>query len=337
MSNSYGTTYYSEAYNNREHQQNLKYKNKLKKLKKLIKDIVVENSALCDEVSRMQENLVVVKEERLMLLRRLCQLQGEVDLGTLCAKSQMGSSSSPVANSDTHTPKKSAKKRSSVETPDTKSKPKRSSKISKKVVQLIPLDVNGRPIFPISLGDLTVYSLGDVVTDRIAYHTEDLIFPVGYCSTRVYASLKDVRMKSLYTCKILDGGMKPRFEIVSDTDLDQPLVGSSPDECHLRLLATISPSLSSVFPKGADFFGISHPTIQNLIQSSPGTRKLINYKPQKFEISKSSDITETNPAGEEDPSLGFAALHRHYALPSAFVIKQEPSNHGLISFQELLS
>ena len=75
-----------------------------------------------------------------------------------------------------------------------------------------------------------------------------------------------------------------RFEIVSDTELDQPLVGSSPDECHSRLLAAISPSLSSITLKGADFFGISHPTIQNLIQSSPGTRKLTCYKPQKFEV-----------------------------------------------------
>jgi len=177
-------------------------------------------------------------------------------------------------------------------------------------VQLIPLDVHGRPIFPIALGDLTIYSLGEVVSDRIAYHTEDLIFPVGYCSTRIYANLRDPRTKSLYTCKILDGGLKPRyknkntertiilieywrylnnlfidrFEIVSDNDLDQPLVGSSPNECHSKLLAAISPALCSVLPKGADFFGISHPTIQNLIQSSPGTRKLAMYKQQRFEV-----------------------------------------------------
>lgn len=31
--------------------------------------------------------------------------------------------------------------------------------------------------------------------------------------------------------------------------------------------------LTSVVPSGADFFGFSHPTIQNLIQSCPGARK----------------------------------------------------------------
>jgi len=66
--------------------------------------------------------------------------------------------------------------------------------------------------------------------------------------------------------------------------LDQPLVGCSPDECHSKLLAAISPMLCSIAPKGADFFGISHPTIQNLIQSSSGTRKLAMYKQQRFEV-----------------------------------------------------
>ncbi len=60
---------------------------------------------------------------------------------------------------------------------------------------MIPLDVHGRPLFPIALGDLTIYSLGDVVSDRIAYHTEELIFPVGYCSTRVYAKFERSKNK----------------------------------------------------------------------------------------------------------------------------------------------
>lgn len=97
-----------------------------------------------------------------------------------------------------------------------KNKAKRYNKTARKVVQLIPLDIHGRPIFPISLGDLTVYSLGEVVSDRIAYHTEDLIYPVGYCSTRIYANLRDVRTKSLYTCKILDGGSKPRYNCINN-------------------------------------------------------------------------------------------------------------------------
>jgi hypothetical protein len=50
-----------------------------------------------------------------------------------------------------------------------------------------------------------------VVSDRPDYHTEDLIFPVGFCSTRVYGSLKDPEKKCVYTCKIVDGGTAPRY------------------------------------------------------------------------------------------------------------------------------
>ncbi|GAB1864799.1 Transforming growth factor beta regulator 1 [Camponotus japonicus] len=332
-------SYYNDYHKNTELQLNLKYKKKYRKLKRIVKNTVFENAALCDQVAHMQENLMVVKEERLFLLRKLCQHQGEMESNSLVARSQSNNINSPSFNPECTTPKKAVKKKISTDGSESKNKTKRYNKTARRVVQSIPLDVHGRPIFPAALGDLTIYSLGEVVSDRIAYHTEDLIFPVGYCSTRVYANLRDPRTKSLYTCKILDGGPKPRFEIVSDNDLDQPLVGCSPDECHSKLLAAISPMLCSIAPKGADFFGISHPTIQNLIQSSSGTRKLAMYKQQRFEVSKNhvieraaSPVTEM----ETDPGLGFAALHRHYALNS-YRVKEEPSDHDLLTLQDLLA
>ncbi|XP_020278835.1 transforming growth factor beta regulator 1 [Pseudomyrmex gracilis] len=331
--------YYNDYHKNAEIQQNLKYKKKYQKLKKIVKNTVFENAALCDQVAHMQENLMIVKEERLFLLRKLYQQQGEIESNSTVARSQSNNVNSQSFNPDYVTPKKTVKKRTSIDGSEPKSKTKRYNKTTRKVVQSIPLDVHGRPIFPIALGDLTIYSLGEVVSDRIAYHTEDLIFPVGYCSTRVYANLRDPRTKSLYTCKILDGGPKPRFEIVSDNDLDQPLVGSTPDECHSKLLAAISPALCSIMPKGPDFFGISHPTVQNLIQSSPGTRKLALYKQQRFEVSKNHVIEpSTSPVTEmeTDPGLGFAALHRHYALNS-YRVKEEPSDHDLLTLQDLLA
>ncbi|XP_029050102.1 transforming growth factor beta regulator 1 [Osmia bicornis bicornis] len=333
-------SYYNDFQKNAELQQNLKYKKKYRRLKRIIKDTVFENAALCDQVAQMQENLMLVKEERLFLLRKLCQQQGDIDPSSMVARSQSNNINSGSFNTECSTPKKTAKKRVSTDGSETKHKAKRYNKTIRKVVQLIPLDIHGRPIFPIALGDLTVYSLGEVVSDRIAYHTEDLIYPVGYCSTRVYANLRDPRTKSLYTCKILDGGQKPRFEIVSDNDLDQSLVGSTPDECHSKLLMTISPTLRSITPKGADFFGISHPTVQNLIQSTPGTRKLAMYKQQRFEVSKNQSVERgTSPITEEetDPGLGFAALHRHYALTSTYRIKEEPDDKDLLTLQEFLA
>lgn len=74
-----------------------------------------ENAALCDQVAQMQENLVTVKEERLFLLRKLCQQQGEVDPAVAVARTQQNNLPVPAFNVESVTPKKSAKKRNSVD------------------------------------------------------------------------------------------------------------------------------------------------------------------------------------------------------------------------------
>lgn len=50
------------------------------------------------------------------------------------------------------------------------SKKRKPSDGSRKLVQPIPLDSSGRPVFPIVLGGLTVYSLGEV---RVWSHLND--------------------------------------------------------------------------------------------------------------------------------------------------------------------
>lgn len=196
----------------------------------------------------------------------------------------------------------------------------------KKVVQQIPLDSTGRPVFPIELGGLTVHSLGEVITDRPDFHTEEVIYPVGYVSTRVFGSLKDPRVKCTYTCKISDNNGVPRFDITADNDLSVPIIGTTPDICHTHLLKCINDSLQmdvvSIRPRGNEFFGLSHPTILNLIQSSPGTRKCTNYKWSKFEVGKNPDVPD-----EHDPSLNFEALQRSISYNNYKVvpeIKEEP-------------
>lgn len=88
---------------------------------------------------------------------------------------------------------------------------KTASKVHKKLVQPIPLDSTGRPVFPIELGSLTVHSLGEVLSDRKEFHCEEAIYPVGYVSTRYYGSLRDPTIKCIYTCKISDANGLPRL------------------------------------------------------------------------------------------------------------------------------
>lgn len=61
----------------------------------------------------MQENLILVKDERLFLLRKLCQQQGEIDANSVLSKQSNFNSS--AVNIDGVTPKKSSKKRNSTD------------------------------------------------------------------------------------------------------------------------------------------------------------------------------------------------------------------------------
>lgn len=55
-------------------------------------------------------------------------------------------------------------------------------------------------------GELDVYCLGTVVCDRPKFHTSNHIFPVGFCSERIFPSYIHAGEQALYTCKIIDGG-----------------------------------------------------------------------------------------------------------------------------------
>lgn len=59
---------------------------------------------------------MLVKEERLYLLRKLCQQQGDIDPSTMIARSQSNNINAVCSfNSECPTPKKTAKKRMSTD------------------------------------------------------------------------------------------------------------------------------------------------------------------------------------------------------------------------------
>ncbi|CAH1110724.1 unnamed protein product [Psylliodes chrysocephalus] len=285
-----------------------KYKQKVMLLKQMIREYVHENAALVDELEEVQINTVIRKEERKFLLRKLCEYEPQVALEVQNAAKD-GPSYRPVlpnpSSSMTSTESKKNRKRGHMNSSERRSSSmksrKSSSKSRKKVVQPVPVDHNGKPVFPIELGRLTVHSLGEVVHNRLDFHSENAIYPVGYVSTRVYGSLKDPTQKCIYTCKISDMNDLPRFEIASD-DRNPPITGDTPDVCHSLLLQNINDALSlnvvSTRPRGHDFFGLTHPMVQHLIQSSPGARRCANYKWIKFEVSRNCELyTDDNDAG----------------------------------------
>ncbi|KAI5766587.1 TBRG1 [Gulo gulo luscus] len=321
--------------------QNEKYRLKYLRLRKAAKATVFENAAICDEIARLEEKFLKAKEERRYLLKKLLQLQalteGEVQAAPPSHGSSLpltyglassvgtvqgaGSISGPSTGAEEPFGKKSKKEKkekgkenNKLEVLKKTSKKKKMEGGARKLVQPIALDPSGRPVFPIGLGGLTVYSLGEIITDRPGFHDESAIYPVGYCSTRTYASVKCPDQKCLYTCQIKDGGMQPQFEIVPEDDPRNAIVTSSADACHAGLLKAISAALGklmpNLLPSGADFFGFSHPTIHNLIQSCPGARKCINYQWVKFEVWKPGDGQPPQGLPDTDAAISFEAFQR---------------------------
>ncbi|XP_069494389.1 transforming growth factor beta regulator 1 [Ambystoma mexicanum] len=315
--------------------QNEKYRIKYLRLRKVAKAMVFENAAVCDEAARLEEKFVTVKEERRCLLTRLLQLQalhkaesqtptcstggglppGYGATGTL--QENLGASADEVEEGTGKKPKREKKERvkESARTELFKHSKKRAPDGgARKLVQPIALDPCGRPIFPIVLGGLTVYSLGEIISDRAGFHDETAIYPVGFCSTRVFVSLRNPDQQCLYTCQIKDGVTGPQFEIAPEDDQQNAIVASSANDCHAQLLEAISRARgrphTSVVPSGEDFFGFSHPTIQNLIQSCPGARKCATYQWVRFEVCRPGDGQIPQGLSENDASTNFEAFQR---------------------------
>ncbi|XP_047470254.1 transforming growth factor beta regulator 1-like [Penaeus chinensis] len=321
-------------------QEQLVYKKKMKHLKQIVKELVYENAALCDQVAEVQQQLVVAAEERMFLLKRLCHHQTTADhhnqLNTK-SNSYLVLGSGSIDNWDGKKPKQTTLKRKPSEsnhgnstnasassgTSDKAIKARKSgSNKPKRLCPPITLDSAGRPIFPITLGPLTIHSLGEIVSEREAYHNEHCIFPVGFCSSRMFASLRDPLKPVLYTCKIVDGGPIPRFEVVCEDEEESVVVGMSPAECHNHILHTINSTLNmdllTIRPEGSDseergcrFFGLTHPSVQNVLQACPGARKCSKYKWVKFEVCRSEAEVESVFEAEKEASLCHEALLRN--------------------------
>lgn len=56
------------------------YRRKLTDLKRVIKDLVLENAYLCDEVAQVHEDTLILKEEVRSLLKRLHQLEANAGI-----------------------------------------------------------------------------------------------------------------------------------------------------------------------------------------------------------------------------------------------------------------
>ncbi|KAI8067159.1 hypothetical protein BC940DRAFT_57190 [Gongronella butleri] len=146
-------------------------------------------------------------------------------------------------------------------------------------------DDHGNYILPVEIDSWTVVDLGTVVYDRPAYHNQRYIYPVNYTVRKWYRSMVDAKSDTQYTCRILDNGREPKFEVTAD---DCPVTYSGPTPTTVwtiivRRAFAIRNQEYGHNPVGPDFFGLRKNTIAKMIQDLPHVEKCTQYVYQNFE------------------------------------------------------
>ncbi|XP_050420627.1 transforming growth factor beta regulator 1 [Adelges cooleyi] len=276
----------SSAQTDSWHKHNL-YRKKCKDMKKHIKDTVFENAALCDEIARVQENLLIVREECKFLVKKVKQFEPQFDL--------------EAANLDSSVVKKPSARRKT--NPNGVPKPKRPSSKRKKNIEEVEE--------PMSIGLVKIFNFGQITYDTPFFHTDCAVYPVGYYATRTYAHYRNVNLKYVYHCKITKAGSCPRFEII-DQDNIFKVSGLTADECHGHLISLINKSLGTEdlvpsYNNGDLFFGLTLPLVRYKLQEKTEIKFCTGYVPLPPQplncIPDESD--------ENDPSVSFDGLQAY--------------------------
>ncbi|KAF9994571.1 hypothetical protein BGZ80_000565 [Entomortierella chlamydospora] len=331
---------------------------KYRRLKRKLKEVLEENERLSIELDRSNRRARNLRQEKNLLLDRLCAYERDSDsspdtLSSISSDSELSDSSlnsyhrsrrtspseravatakknqnlrAPVtskstepsgsASQTTHHPKKTITKTAPRKSPavlvrkeekppsipstittvgSATQKPKRihntsklrpalSSKVRK--VQAIDRDERGNVKLPVTVGIITIMSLGRVVYDREAFHNERYIWPVGYKMSRSYNSMIDPQQQTTYTCSVIDDGEAPKFQIDAEDQPGNPIIAGTATGAWTHVVKTanqIRKRDHSNSASGPDYFGFSNATIAKMIQDLPNADKCKTYIMQRYE------------------------------------------------------
>ncbi|VDL97632.1 unnamed protein product [Schistocephalus solidus] len=195
------------------------------------------------------------------------------------------------------------------------------------------------------IGSLILHSIGQLLSEHVdsgRFHTKLFVYPVGFCTTRIYWSYRRPGRRCFYTCSIEDSSCtvssiqdkwltddlcEDTFQNASPRPVFTVLVNDPglPDEkfrsflCNtvwqhiLQLVQftrkTFRPTALNLFRKelvGEDLFGLSESHVVRAIESLPGIEHLRNYifKFAKMQlISKMPLILNPTGCARSEPKL----------------------------------
>lgn len=159
-----------------------------------------------------------------------------------------------------------------------------------------------------AIDNLVIQSLGEIDPHRPSFHTDRWIYPVGFTTIRIFGSMANPCVKSVYTCRIAEVAGNPRFEMSSEADPEVMIVGPSPQFCLSTLLNYLRDThhlhrLNSVEADGNWFFGLAHPVVMSLIEGMPNFSACSKFR-GFVKVGNEAVIQEK----ENDPGINFEAF-----------------------------
>jgi len=179
---------------------------------------------------------------------------------------------------------------------------KRDTRFDAKPMKLLPRDKDNNLILPVTVGkssnEVTIISIGKIVHERDAYHSQRYIWPVGFESKKEYISMQDPKKRTMYTNRILDGGDVPIFEVTAEDLPGTVFRANSASGAWKSVLSELSKRGSTgakTHASGPDFFGLSDLGVTKVIQELPNAERCIRYVKQRW----IEDIENENKSSEK--------------------------------------
>ncbi len=170
----------------------------------------------------------------------------------------------------------------------------------------VPRDETGAVVLPLTLGALTLVSLGALEGRGPAFHCADALFPVGFVSESVRPSYKHpaTKVRYVFSVELAPDGESPQFRAVCAHDTANPIVGSSTSEVCMRIATLLAEAKNekppSRAPRGNDWFGLSNETVRELLQQLPGAQNREGYKWLGNDDEEEQEEEEEEEEGEEE-------------------------------------
>ncbi|KAK4530119.1 hypothetical protein CCYA_CCYA03G0976 [Cyanidiococcus yangmingshanensis] len=180
--------------------------------------------------------------------------------------------------------------------------------VRKSQLHKVVRDEQGQVRLPIQIGVvLRIESLGHIDL-RDGFHTERAIYPVGFRSVRTYTSCQDVNRTTQYTSEVLDRDGHPWFRVTCADLPEQSFEDKSPTGCWSQIMRLIRDRTPldkrrvHATVSGPEYFGLTQPIVEELLQSMPEAAKLKHYQFKQFVSPDKAESEERrpHPASEED-------------------------------------